>query len=129
MKKTAKQSPRKAEQTDYCAWKAHAAALLERQGIAPGVMRERDWCQLYIRGATPEQAVEQVAATQGKRWRCIKRMGAATAVRERHRSEDLLGNKFGRTAQGKARRGAQRAFHFGLGYPVGPERWQGRPGA
>jgi hypothetical protein len=55
-KKTAKQSPRKAEQTDYRAWKAHAAALLERQGISAGVMRERYLWQLFISGATPERA-------------------------------------------------------------------------
>jgi hypothetical protein len=45
---------------DYRAWKARAAAMLERQGISVGVMRERDWRQLFIKGATPEQAVEQV---------------------------------------------------------------------
>jgi hypothetical protein len=44
---------------DYRAWKAHAAALLERQGLPPGVMRERDWRQLYIRGRSPEDAAGQ----------------------------------------------------------------------
>jgi hypothetical protein len=51
---------RAAEQADYRSWKAHAAALLERQGISAGVARERDWRQLYINGATPEKAVEHV---------------------------------------------------------------------
>jgi hypothetical protein len=38
--------------TDYRAWKARCAALLERQGISAGVMRERDWRQLFIRGVS-----------------------------------------------------------------------------
>jgi hypothetical protein len=50
---------RAAEAADYRAWKAHAAALLERQGILPGVMREKDWRQLYIRGKAPEDAARQ----------------------------------------------------------------------
>jgi hypothetical protein len=50
---------RAAGQTDYKTWKARAAALLERQGISLGVMRERDWRQLFITGVTPEQAVER----------------------------------------------------------------------
>jgi hypothetical protein len=52
--------PAPSEPADYRRWKAHAAALLERQGLLAGVIRERDWRQLYIGGATPEQAVEQV---------------------------------------------------------------------
>jgi hypothetical protein len=47
------------EQADYRTWKARAAALLERQGLPPGVMRERDWRQLYIGGKAPEDAVRQ----------------------------------------------------------------------
>jgi hypothetical protein len=41
---------------DYRAWKACCAALLERQSLLPGVMRERDWRRLYMRGVTPEDA-------------------------------------------------------------------------
>jgi hypothetical protein len=48
-----------AEQADYKSWKAHAAALFGRQRILSGVMRERQWRQLYIHGLTPEQAVER----------------------------------------------------------------------
>jgi hypothetical protein len=33
--------------------------LLERQGILSDVLRERQWRQLFIRGVTPEQAVER----------------------------------------------------------------------
>jgi hypothetical protein len=33
--------------------------LLERLGISAGVMREREWRQLYIRGKTPEDAARQ----------------------------------------------------------------------
>jgi len=37
------------------------ASLLERQGIPFGVMRERDWRNLFIGGATPESAAERAA--------------------------------------------------------------------
>jgi hypothetical protein len=43
----------------YAEWKARCAALLERQGILSGVMRERQWRQLFIRGATPENAADR----------------------------------------------------------------------
>jgi hypothetical protein len=36
-----------------------AAALLERQGLSPGIMSGRGWRQLYIQGAPPEDAVQQ----------------------------------------------------------------------
>jgi hypothetical protein len=53
--------PAPSEPADYRRWKAHAAALLLRLGIPEGPWsRERDLRQLYIRGATPEQAAEQV---------------------------------------------------------------------
>ncbi|HMF12226.1 MAG TPA: hypothetical protein VKE94_07965 [Gemmataceae bacterium] len=32
------------------------AALLERNGIWPGVMREKQWRDLFIAGVTPEAA-------------------------------------------------------------------------
>jgi hypothetical protein len=43
---------------DYRCWKSSAAALLERQGLPLGVMRERDLRQLYIRGKAPEDAAQ-----------------------------------------------------------------------
>jgi hypothetical protein len=43
----------------YAEWKARCVALLERQGILSDVLRERQWRQLFIRGVTPEQAVER----------------------------------------------------------------------
>jgi hypothetical protein len=49
----------KLEQMDYRAWKARCAALLERQGILSGVMRERQWRHLLTTGVTAEQAVER----------------------------------------------------------------------
>jgi hypothetical protein len=49
----------KLEQMDYRAWKARCAALLERQGILSGVMRERQLRQLFTTGVTAEQAVER----------------------------------------------------------------------
>jgi hypothetical protein len=46
--------------TDYRAWKTHASALLERQGISAGAIPEKAWRGLYInRQATPEEAVEE----------------------------------------------------------------------
>jgi hypothetical protein len=33
--------------------------LLERQRLSRGMMWERDWRQLYIRGKTPEEAARQ----------------------------------------------------------------------
>jgi hypothetical protein len=45
--------------TTYAEWRARAAALLVRQGILSGVMRERQWRQLFTTGATPEDAVER----------------------------------------------------------------------
>jgi hypothetical protein len=43
----------------YAEWRARAAALLERQGIFSGVMRERQWRRLFMTGATPEDAAER----------------------------------------------------------------------
>jgi hypothetical protein len=51
--------PAPSEPADYRRWKSRAAALLERQGLPPGVMRERDLRQLYVRVKTPEDAVRQ----------------------------------------------------------------------
>jgi hypothetical protein len=46
---------------DFRRWKVRATAMLKRHGIPSGPWaRERDLRQLYIRGATPEKAVEQV---------------------------------------------------------------------
>jgi hypothetical protein len=52
--------PAPSEPADYRRWKARAAAMLERKRISRGVARERDLRKLYIGGATPEQAAEQV---------------------------------------------------------------------
>jgi hypothetical protein len=54
--------PAPSESADYRSWKARASALLERQGILSGVMRERQWRQLYIGDKTPELAAEQALA-------------------------------------------------------------------
>jgi hypothetical protein len=53
--------PAPGESADFRRWKSRAAAMLAHRGIPPGPWgRERDLRHLYIRGATPEQAVEQV---------------------------------------------------------------------
>jgi hypothetical protein len=55
--------PAPSEPADYRRWKVRCAALLERQGIPAGPWaRERDLRKMYIGGATPEQAVDQVQA-------------------------------------------------------------------
>jgi hypothetical protein len=51
--------PPPSEPADYRRSKSRAAALLQRQGIFSGVMRERQWRQLFITGATPEDAVKR----------------------------------------------------------------------
>jgi hypothetical protein len=53
--------PAPSEPGDYHRWKAQAAALVERLGVPAGPWsRERDLRQLYISGATPEQAAGQM---------------------------------------------------------------------
>jgi hypothetical protein len=39
-----------ASMEDYRAWKSRCGALLERQGISAGVMREKEWRKLFIQG-------------------------------------------------------------------------------
>jgi hypothetical protein len=58
MAKTKALSDRATAPPDYRAWKTHATALLERQSIWTGIMRERDWRQCFIRGETPEETAE-----------------------------------------------------------------------
>jgi hypothetical protein len=43
-------------------WKSRCAVLLERQGLSAGVMLERDWQQIYIRGVAPEDAADRAQA-------------------------------------------------------------------
>jgi hypothetical protein len=75
----------KLEQMDYRPWKARCAALLERQGIFSGVVRERQWRQLFATGVTAEQAVERAQMHynngRGALW------GGAGARRRRDRNE------------------------------------------
>jgi hypothetical protein len=54
-----REPPEPSEPADYRRWKSRSAALLERQGLPLGVMREREWRQLYIRGKTPEDAARE----------------------------------------------------------------------
>jgi hypothetical protein len=48
--------PAPSKPADCRRWKSRAAAVLERQGISPGVARERDLRKMSIGGAPPEQA-------------------------------------------------------------------------
>jgi hypothetical protein len=56
------ESRRPATQADYRSWRPHATALLERQGLSLGIMRERDLRRLYTRGKSPEDAGREVEA-------------------------------------------------------------------
>ena len=51
-----KAPPPAAPPGSYAEWRVREVAVLERRGILPGVMREREWRQLFIAGATPEEA-------------------------------------------------------------------------
>jgi hypothetical protein len=52
--------PAPSEPADYRWWRRHAEALIVRLGVPAGPWsRERDLRQLYISGATPEDAVRQ----------------------------------------------------------------------
>jgi hypothetical protein len=59
---------------DYRSWRAHSAALLERMGISAGVMRERDWRQLFIRGKMPEDAAREAEMLYWNQHRPLQRL-------------------------------------------------------
>jgi hypothetical protein len=83
--------PAPSESADYRRWKARCAALLLRLDVPAGPWsREQDLRQLYIRGATPEQAVEQV---QTSYWN--------TRSFERMRKRWTLGHRGGEEAAGR----------------------------
>jgi hypothetical protein len=64
MKKPAKHSSRKAEQSDYRACKLEAAAeLADRHDVKPGIIPERLWRKLYIQGMAPQEAARHVAVS------------------------------------------------------------------
>jgi dihydropteroate synthase len=63
-KRTTKAPPsdRAVEQANYAAWKILAGAdLLQRHDVKPGIIPERLWRKLYIRGMTPQKAADQAA--------------------------------------------------------------------
>lgn len=59
MPRKPKAPPPTATQGAYAEWRKRAAAVLERKGISPGVMREREWRNLFIAGITPELAADR----------------------------------------------------------------------
>jgi hypothetical protein len=68
--------PAPSEAADFRRWKVRAAAMLKRHGIPSGPWaRERDLRQLYIRGATPEKAVEQVQVLYNNTRPAFERLG------------------------------------------------------
>jgi hypothetical protein len=55
---------RAAKQADYKAWKtATLADLANRHDVKPGIVPERLWRRLYIRGLSPQKAADQAAAS------------------------------------------------------------------
>jgi dihydropteroate synthase len=65
-KRTTKAPPsdRAVEQANYAAWKILAGAdLLQRHDVKPGIIPERLWRKLYIRGMTPQKAADQAAVS------------------------------------------------------------------
>jgi ribosomal protein L19E len=55
---------RAAEKVDYAAWKARIAAdLATRRDVRPGVIPDRVWRRLYIRGMTPQDAADEAAGS------------------------------------------------------------------
>jgi hypothetical protein len=57
-------SDRASEQADYAAWKIMAGAdLLKRHDVKPGIIPERVWRRLYIRGLSPQKAADQAAVS------------------------------------------------------------------
>jgi hypothetical protein len=55
---------RTAKQADYASWKVRAAAdLANRHDVKPGIIPERLWRRLYIRGLSPQKAADQAAVS------------------------------------------------------------------
>jgi hypothetical protein len=55
---------RKTKQADYAYWKVRAAAnLANRLDVKPGIIPERLWRRLYIRGLSPQKAADQAAVS------------------------------------------------------------------
>ena len=59
MPRKTKAKPPAAPQGAYAEWRQHVAALLEGKGVWVGVMRETRWRDLFIEGATPEEAASR----------------------------------------------------------------------
>jgi hypothetical protein len=55
---------RTAKQADYASWKVRAVAdLANRHDVKPGIIPERLWRRLYIRGLSPYKAADQAAVS------------------------------------------------------------------
>jgi hypothetical protein len=74
--------PAPSESADFRRWKSRAAAMLERKRISRGVARERDLRKMYIGGATPEQAAEQMQVLYWNTRPAFERMRKAMGVVE-----------------------------------------------
>jgi hypothetical protein len=46
----------------FDAWQARAGELLQKHGIKPEAIRHKTWSNLYIAGATPQDAAERAAS-------------------------------------------------------------------
>ena len=63
MARRTKPNPPAAPSGNYGAWRGAVKMLLDDAGIPFGTLRERDWRDLFIGGATPEQAAERAGVT------------------------------------------------------------------
>jgi hypothetical protein len=62
--KAPRPSDRAAERADYATWRITAGAdLLQRHDVKPGIIPERLWRKLYIRGMTPQKAADQAVVS------------------------------------------------------------------
>jgi hypothetical protein len=73
--RTAKQT---AKQADYKAWKwAAAVELVQRHNVRAGIIPERVWRQLYLKGRSPQDAADAAAVS------AYSRQAAADRLRKR----------------------------------------------
>ena len=63
MARRTKPKPPAAPSAGYGAWRGAVKNLLDDAGIPFGTLRERDWRDLFIGGATPEHAAERAGVT------------------------------------------------------------------
>src|SRR5262245_3420398 len=84
----------------YAGWKARALAVLrEQHGIAAPMVREKDWRNAYVSGASPDEAAETIARLAVYRptrvrcgpdvaGRCLRHAHRRDPAQDRHEGSD-----------------------------------------